>query len=138
MSVLVGGSRRVPRWAGYPATRPALQCPAPPSSTDGERDVNSPVSPVQEQRRGKAAQRAAAQRAAADRAAHNRRLQALFGALGGVLAVILLIASAAWSVTSRGDSTKPAAAPPAASEQDPAAGQDPAAQPTGAPAPPKL
>jgi peptidylprolyl isomerase len=96
-------------------------------------DVNSQV---QEQRRGKAAQRAAAQRAAAERAAKRRRTQAILGAAGGVLAVILVITFAVLS--SRSDDTKPAAAPPtpAAAQTDPA---DPAAaQPTAPAAPPAL
>jgi peptidylprolyl isomerase len=73
-------------------------------------------SPVQEQRRGKAAQRAAAQKAAAERAARRRRTQAMLGAAGGVLAVVLVIAFAVFS--SRSDSgdktTAQPAEPPAA------------------------
>jgi peptidylprolyl isomerase len=92
---------------------------------------------VQEQRRGKAAQRAAAQRAAAERAAKRRRLQAIMGAAGGVLAVILVITFAVLS--SRSDENKAAGSAPtaAAGATDPAG--DPAgAQPTAPAAPPQL
>jgi peptidylprolyl isomerase len=104
-------------------------------------------SPVQEQRRGKAAQRAAAQRAAAERAARRRRVQAILGAAGGVLAVILVITFAVLS--SRSDDNKTASKAPTAAATDPAAdpgaaqptdpAADPgAAQPTAPAAPPKL
>jgi peptidylprolyl isomerase len=75
-------------------------------------------SPVQEQRRGKAAQRAAAQKAAAERAARRRRTQAILGAAGGVLAVVLVIAFAVISTRS-GDGDKAAKKPAAADQQQP-------------------
>jgi peptidylprolyl isomerase len=96
--------------------------------------VSSPVSPVQEQRRGKAAQRAATQKAAAERAVRQRRNRAIGGAVGGVLAVILVISFAVWSA--RSDDPTAAKAPATAqtgpNAQDPNAqdpnAQDPAAQ----------
>jgi peptidylprolyl isomerase len=94
-------------------------------------------SPVQEERHGRAAQRAAAQKAAAqkaaaERAASRRQTQAILGAAGGVIAVVLVVAFAV-IVTRSGDDTK-AANKPAASAPDQ---QQPDAQQPQQPAAPQ-
>jgi peptidylprolyl isomerase len=96
-------------------------------------------SPVQEERHGRAAQRAAAQKAAAqkaaaERAAGRRQKQAILGAAGGVIAVVLVVGFAV--ITTRSGHDTKAAQKPAATAPDQ---QKPdAQQPAAPPAPQQL